>query len=274
VDEPAVSLIMPLSTMEEPRVYLEHTHRLFGSLVGLTTLTWLGLAIWRRAGRAPITIAAVVFGLVCVQGLLGAFRVAENSPWIAALHGVFGQLVFATAVFGAARFSPLWSDDDHGETSWPEATRRAGGRAAFLAALALGALAFQLLTGSMSRHLASGHAAITHVVFAFGAAMLVTLAGATMLSAERFSRIGTVLRQLGRGMIAVVVIQVALGLFALVAVGGGDAVRPIPLESELGQAHAIEVGEALVTTAHQSNGALLLALATLSVAWTRHAARD
>lgn len=42
----SVSFLFPLSLMAEPRIYFEHTHRLFGSLVGLTTVI---LAIWAIA---------------------------------------------------------------------------------------------------------------------------------------------------------------------------------------------------------------------------------
>lgn len=51
--------LYPISLMNNPHIYLEHTHRLFGSLVGLTTLVLMIWVLakepreWVDLGRSP-----------------------------------------------------------------------------------------------------------------------------------------------------------------------------------------------------------------------------
>jgi hypothetical protein len=64
------------------------------------------------------------------------------------------------------------------------------------------------------------------------------------------------LRPLGRGIHAIVTVQMLLGIVALVYV-------------LLRKSAAIPPMEVLFTTAHQANGALLVGLSALTVAWFR-----
>jgi cytochrome c oxidase assembly protein subunit 15 len=74
--------------------FVEHTHRLFGVLVGLAAIATL-VACWAtRAGRRASWLAGSALLAICAQGALGGFRVLENSPQLAFLHGVFAQVVF------------------------------------------------------------------------------------------------------------------------------------------------------------------------------------
>jgi cytochrome c oxidase assembly protein subunit 15 len=97
--------------------FVEHTHRLFGVLVGLFAIGACVLA-WRS--RAPSRVLATVALLaVCGQGALGGFRVLENSPRLAFLHGGLAHGVFALLVASALLLSPGWSrrPSDEGEPS-------------------------------------------------------------------------------------------------------------------------------------------------------------
>lgn len=75
--------------------FVEHTHRLIGMVVGFGALL-TAFSSWRvhRGGR-PLAWALIALGAVVGQGTLGGFRVLENSPQLAFLHGVTAQLVFA-----------------------------------------------------------------------------------------------------------------------------------------------------------------------------------
>jgi cytochrome c oxidase assembly protein subunit 15 len=75
--------------------FVEHTHRLIGMVVGFGALL-TAITTWRtfRGGR-PFLWALIAVVAVIVQGTLGGFRVLENSPNLAFLHGVTAQLVFA-----------------------------------------------------------------------------------------------------------------------------------------------------------------------------------
>ncbi|MCX7015293.1 MAG: hypothetical protein NTW86_22525 [Candidatus Sumerlaeota bacterium] len=89
-------------------VFYEHAHRLFGSLVGLTTLTlaYHLRRVERRAWVKRLSLAAIV--LVIAQGTLGGLRVTGRftlsasprdmapSLVLAAAHGIVGQVFFAT----------------------------------------------------------------------------------------------------------------------------------------------------------------------------------
>ncbi|HBP19430.1 MAG TPA: hypothetical protein DEA08_16780, partial [Planctomycetes bacterium] len=66
--------LYPLSRMTGG-IYYEHAHRLFGSLVGLTTLV-LAVHLVRNDRRRWLKgLAIAAFVAVCVQGLLGGLRV-------------------------------------------------------------------------------------------------------------------------------------------------------------------------------------------------------
>ncbi|MEM7680758.1 MAG: COX15/CtaA family protein [Planctomycetota bacterium] len=86
--------------------FLEHSHRLLGSAAGLLSIAQVVL-VWRLRPARPALRWASVFllGLIIVQGLMGGFRVSEQSVFLAGVHGVVGQLVLALAVVMAAASS-------------------------------------------------------------------------------------------------------------------------------------------------------------------------
>ena len=79
-------------------VFYEHAHRLLGSLVGLTTLVLaILLSIQRPLDRGPDS------GLdrgacVLLQGVMGGFRVTDNSTHLAVVHGFFAHVILAGMV--------------------------------------------------------------------------------------------------------------------------------------------------------------------------------
>lgn len=88
--------------------FVEHTHRLFGILVGLFALacvaaTWLGEAGARARRSALVALVAV-----CLQGTLGGLRVLADDSQLAFLHGALAQLVFAILVANVLLVSGEW----------------------------------------------------------------------------------------------------------------------------------------------------------------------
>ncbi len=79
-------------------VYLEHSHRLYGSAVGLACIVLAGwfLAFERRGWMKVLGVAALLG--VIAQGVLGGIRVNWNSQQLAAVHGVTGQMFFGLMV--------------------------------------------------------------------------------------------------------------------------------------------------------------------------------
>lgn len=247
--------LYPLARMTG-NIYYEHTHRLYGSLVGLTTFA-LAIHLWRVDSRRwlrALALAAVV-GVVA-QGSLGGLRVtladagggvhtalAHHETTISATlrvaHGVLGQVFFGVIVLLAAATSRAW--------------RAAPGVVASLdrsLALALVyALVGQLLLGALLRHLAVD--AIYHI----GAAGVVTLLALFAGTRAWALHTSPPLRASGVAVLLLVTLQVLLGVGAWVAVS-------------LSPPHDPTTFDALITTAHQTNGAALLAGAVLVAAFT------
>lgn len=239
-------------------VYFEHAHRLFGALVGLTTIV-VAWHLVRNDGRRwirQLAWSAVV--LVIVQGLLGGLRVTgrftlsqspeDMAPSIAmaVAHGVLGQLFLAVMVVLACATSRLWGGAG-------EARPSAGvGADHGLQALLVGVLVVQLVLGAIQRHLAQG--LLVHIVMATVVTIVALAVGVRAWGLHgHLAPLGA----LGRLLMAGVAIQVALGIAAL-AVTGGQAVVGAPTAPEV-----------TLATAHQAFGAVLLGLSVALAAWTR-----
>lgn len=249
-------------------IYYEHAHRLFGSLVGLTTLTMLLFTlIVERRTWAKFLIAGV-FALVCLQGALGGWRViaatatsdelhaptADNalSLPLAMVHGISGQLTFALLCVAAAVMSLRWrslddaSHDSHLHTRITDNALRTFTTAAIITVI------LQLCLGAASRHFQHLHALYSHAGFAVF--VLVTAAFASFRAMKWTDH--PPLRTLGREVLHAVVAQIALGLAALFLV--------LPYDG-----HAKQGAAFLLATLHQLNGAVILGLTAALWAWTR-----
>ena len=109
-------LLYPLSEMTEG-IFYEH-FRLYGMLVGVTAITLLVL-VFRHDRQGWVEgLAAAIFVMVCVQGLMGGLRVTGHltdsqtdvtpSTTLAIAHGMFGQFTFAAFVVLALVSSRAW----------------------------------------------------------------------------------------------------------------------------------------------------------------------
>jgi cytochrome c oxidase assembly protein subunit 15 len=249
--------LYPLSRMVGG-IYYEHAHRLFGSLVGLTTVTlFVRLLLTERRGWVKGAGAVAVL-LVIGQGILGGLRVTGHFTMttstevvrpnltLAMVHGVTGQLFFAWMACLAAFTSPTWKERRHAVTS-----PGAGGDRAF-AALTLAALLVQLVLGVRARH--TGEGTVLHIAFAVVVLAAVVTVGVRVLGAHESV---VALRKSAGALLGHVTAQIVLGglAFFLVSSRGGEGVPPAT--------------EVWITTLHQTVGALLLANAALVAAWTR-----
>ncbi len=244
--------LYPLSKMTGG-IYYEHAHRLFGSLVGLTTLV-LAIQVLRSEPRGWVKgLASFAFVLVCVQGIMGGLRVIGSftlsadpanltpSLRLALAHGVTGQLFFALIVGLAAILTPTWRQGP--ETSPSDSLRslKAASHWLFLG------LFGQLVLGALLRHYQ------TPPVYHATLGMLLALAGIGVgawawVLAQRVSE--QPLGRSGATLAGLVMLQFCLGMVALAAVGIKDPTIQAPL-----------------TTLHQTTGALVLATALLLRLW-------
>lgn len=239
-------------------VYFEHAHRLFGSLVGLTTVV---LAIYlfvveRRGWVKGLAAAAVV--AVIGQGVLGGLRVTgkltlDTTPEtlapsivLAMVHAVTAQVFLCMLVALWIVLSPTWAATPHGDA----AARRTGDRGLALALVVL--VLVQSVLGALLRHRDWGlH---LHITLAVGVLVLAGLLG-FRIAARHGQR--PPLPRFGTLLIWATIGQFVLGLAALVVTRFAPA------------AAVSRTIEALIATAHQTMGALLLAAAF--AVWLWHA---
>jgi cytochrome c oxidase assembly protein subunit 15 len=264
--------LYPLGAHSQPGVYLEHAHRLFGAFVGVTAIVLLIFTLSVERRRWVRTLAAIVFGLVVVQGVLGGLRVWLQTRFfdgdpdgarrlgstLAAVHGVLAQLTFGTVCALATVLS------DHFRALMPGrplADAAVARRAKFLCTGATHALILQLVMGAWFRHFRLNHPLWTHMGLSLVVFVLVLLAGFTLMSpALRASPVGRRTAPLGAGMVACVFVQFLLG-WATYIWGSPAQLTPAT------------VGEALLRTAHQANGALLLGLTASAFVWGKRLGR-
>jgi len=252
--------LYPLSKMGGG-IYFEHAHRLFGSLVGLTTLvlvTHLFIYDHRPWMKGFGSFALVV---VVIQGILGGLRVTgrftlSTSPdevapnlLLAVVHGVLGQVFFATMVALAVFTSGRWVRNEPPAVRPSIATDR--GFTVTLVVL----LIVQLVLGAVQRHLMQG--LLIHITLA------VVVAGVGLACGVRawgLYRDLPVLPRLGKLLLWAICVQILLGLGAAAMVG---------MYPRTGNPPTLQV---LITTAHQAVGAFLLADAVLLALWSRRIA--
>ena len=78
-------------------IFYEHSHRLFGSLVGFLTI-FLTISLWITESRQWLRwLGVVALGAVIVQGILGGLRVTLLEQTLAIVHACLAQAFFALA---------------------------------------------------------------------------------------------------------------------------------------------------------------------------------
>jgi cytochrome c oxidase assembly protein subunit 15 len=235
--------LFPLSMMQKNEGnFYEHAHRLMGALVGLTALA---LAIYLTVAdrRWYIKLMPWVVGVaVAIQAVLGGTRVTDKSVTLAIIHGIFAQLVFAAMAVQVAMNTRAFR-------TW----RREPTDGAFLDWLfsggLLGAVFVQLILGALLRH--KDAMLFVHISMAVIVLLAALFAGVRAWGVHSDRK---PLARAGVGVLSVVVLQVVLGVIALVFRSGPEGTPT--------------TAGALLTTAHQANGALLLALSAVLAVWS------
>jgi cytochrome c oxidase assembly protein subunit 15 len=244
----------PLSRMTGA-IYYEHAHRLFGSLVGLTTLAF-AVVIFVDDRRGWLRgLAGFAFLLVCVQGVLGGLRVtgsfttssdaAALAPnlHLAVAHGITAQIFFALLVSMAAFTSESWRSELKPVPKGEAAEDLISG-----STWLVGAVLLQLLLGALLRHF--------HMSFSWHVSMAVVVIVIVLMNGVRASVHNDVpvVPRVGKGLLHVVSLQVVLGVGALA--------------TTLADEGAIARAQVPVTTLHQTVGALVLGYAVLLRVWS------
>jgi cytochrome c oxidase assembly protein subunit 15 len=220
-------------------VQVEHTHRLYGAAVGLATVFLAGsfLAFERRRFMKVLGVLALAH--VIVQGVLGGTRVTQVSTLLAAAHGCLGQAFFGVMVALCVLTGRVWNESAGSPLSTDPVRVRP--RAAVLLALVYG----QVVVGAWFRHYRSVPALWVHGLLAVG--VLGHAIALSLAVARHKSEAGPVWPA-ARAAGVLAGLQVVLGVMTLVVI--------LPLG---GNPRTPTLWEAMTRTAHQTNGALLLA---------------
>jgi cytochrome c oxidase assembly protein subunit 15 len=230
--------------------FVEHTHRLLGSIVGLLAIATV-VATWRtdrRRTQRVLSLAALL--AVVLQGVIGGLRVLERSEDLAFLHGAIAQAVFATlgaswvaasAGFGAARRARGIHPGQGAEDL--------RGRSLFAAAVVYA----EIVAGAWLRH---GGASIALAVH--GLLVLVVIAAVARLASGLHLLKDAAPARLRTWLLALLAVQFALGLASFAVV------RPL---SGAQATAATALGTSIFPTLHVLTGGCLLLACVASVLW-------
>lgn len=236
--------------LRDAGTFSEHSHRLFGTLVGLLSIAHVAAVLTWDRRRELVTGALAGLIAICGQGTLGGLRVLENSPQLAFLHGSFAQAVFALLCVNVT----LASDD------WRVLPRRRDERARGargLAWLAVLAVYGQSVLGAWLRHTGFALPLALHVLGGVGAAAAVVGAARRWKAVAGVANEARPLARAAWNLHALLGLQLLLGLGALVAVSVLSG----------GFQGAVSTGEMVLATAHVLGGALLLAQCLTGALW-------
>lgn len=268
--------LFPISLMSEPRIFLEHSHRLFGSMAGLCVVSLMVYAL--RVERRPAVKWWIVglFIVVCIQGVLGGLRVVHNRTDLAIVHGVLGQLFFAMAATACVHLSASYRllETARPPADLPEDESRLPRRRRVMSTALLHLLMVQLVMGAWFRHTGKLHPLYTHIAIALAIVVIGFVAGMLLRwTRDVPDRTASLMRRVGMGILVCLALQFVLGWAAFATVLTGPAKGPVPLAHELGSVPTPPVFQALIATAHQANGAVLIGLAAGATALARAASR-
>lgn len=198
--------LMPERSLTDLDAFLEHFHRIIATLVGammVALLIWITV----RAPERPRLRRWAGLGLllVIVQGIVGGAGVLKNLPLLtSATHGVLAQVTLATFSTIALALTPDWNTRTRAPAHLCRRSRR-------LCTVGLVALLVQLTLGAIARHSHQPHALWTHVGLAAVVFLLVLVAiGASGVHGD-VPRV----KALGRWLLSLLVVQIALGFVAL-----------------------------------------------------------
>jgi cytochrome c oxidase assembly protein subunit 15 len=199
------------------------------------------MSIADRRGWVKL-VAWGIFVAVCVQGFLGGTRVTEKSTALAIIHGMFAQIVFAAMASLAAVTCRAF-------TYTAPSTKGAASTDRMFSTVLVGALVVQLMLGALVRH--TNSLVMMHITMAAFVTLVALAAGVRAWGLHGNVR---QVKRAGLAVVGLVCLQLCLGVVALV-------MRPGPGDEPT-------VAGAFLTTAHQANGAALLALSSVLWVWT------
>ena len=220
-------------------VRTEHGHRILAFFVASWTAALLVRVLLRERNPLLRRLVFLSSGLVLLQAALGGLRVLELSVDLAMVHGVVGQVFFASLACIAAVTSPYWPAGC--------STAAASGERA-KAGLLLGLVAGQLLLGLFLRHLGAAARPLEGTTLFYAH---VIGAGLVLSAVLDFRTPASDRPPLARWTVPLVLLQISLGIATWIATDDMTFDRQATF------------AEAWLPTLHVGVGALLLATAVV-----------
>jgi cytochrome c oxidase assembly protein subunit 15 len=229
--------------------FVEHSHRLLGSAVGLLAIATVIAAFVADRRGTSFKVASVALACVIAQGVLGGMRVLEKSETLAFVHGAVAQLTVALLCASVVVSSPAW----FGAADMSVQDRRRTSKLPLVTVLAVYS---EIVVGAWLRHGGATPALFLHVLLVI-AVVLCVLLEARQLRA-RSANLGTpgVLRSLRLGLLSALTLQVALGLLAFLSVYVVVGKNPG------------SVSQSLFPTLHVMGGAALFSTSVAVLVWS------
>jgi cytochrome c oxidase assembly protein subunit 15 len=219
---------------------IEWSHRAAAGLVAILVTV---LAVWlqkREPRRAVRIVGWSALGAVLLQALIGGLRIHSVAPVpVAIVHACFGQLVFCAMVATALLVSRAWRGT-------PMDPSTSGARVLGIATTGVAFL--QLVAGAVTRH--TGAVLELHLAGAGLVLLFVSLFASRLMM--------TPLRKGGYALLALLALQIALGVATWIIKAGGFQ-----------RSHESSVIQIVTISAHVAVGAALLA-ASLGVTLMCH----
>ena len=234
-------------------LFVEHGHRLLASVVGLFAIG-LCIVAYRNEPRRWLVATCFLFLLAIIaQGVLGGVRVLFDARTVAMIHGCSGPLVFALGSFIAMASSSRWR-----AATWSGGGIGIGRLAAFLFVLSI----VQLFVGAHLRHslptwLPIFFMSLVHTHLLFATLILVAVLGCSVFVRWGANGARRELRTPSNALLAIVFVQILLGLATWVA---NYATPWVELTPWLARYTVQGKGfwESMIVTGHQATGSLLI----------------
>jgi cytochrome c oxidase assembly protein subunit 15 len=213
-----------------------------------------------------------------LQGVAGGLRVTDNSTHLAVVHGFFAHVILAGMIGVAALLAPLYSSRRPAPTTraWCPVDARVmesitaerdecalpNETDVFLATLLVLAILGQTLLGTLVRQMDVG--LMVHLSVAMLVAVLAIFVGVRLWGL--YPQIAVFARG-GVALMGVVILQLILGGISLAFRTPPATASPSAEQLQAQPGTLLPAVHAILTTAHQTTAAVLLAIATLLAFW-------